>query len=165
MKYRVVFILTALIGCLLDLISKTIIFGNLYHPLTGEFNQVDIIPGVLGLKCTYNTGIIWGFFQGGNIFFLIFSGLAILLIIILFFLSGKPDWLISSALGLVLAGTLGNLYDRFTHQAVRDFIDFYLINWPIFNLADTWITIGVILIIISLFISPKGEIVKEAKVN
>ena len=59
------------------------------------------------------------------------------------------------ALGLILAGTLGNLYDRIAYRAVRDFIDVYLINWPIFNLADTWITIGVIFIILSMLVKRK----------
>lgn len=123
-----------------------------------ELGQYDLITGVLGLKLTYNTGIIWGLFQGNNFIFLAISVLAVPLIVLIWFLVREPHWLMSLGLGLILAGTLGNLYDRLFCEGVRDFIDFYLINWPIFNLADTWITLGVIMILGHMFLSKHKEL-------
>lgn len=153
-----IFGLSALLGTCLDLVTKSIIFKKLAFQGMGESGQYDLITGVLGLKLTYNTGIIWGFFQGNNFIFLAISVLAVPLIVLIWFLVREPHWLMSLGLGLILAGTLGNLYDRLFCEGVRDFIDFYLINWPIFNLADTWITLGVIMILGHMFLSNHKEL-------
>lgn len=153
-----IFGLSALLGTCLDLVTKSIIFKKLAFQGMGESGQYDLITGVLGLKLTYNTGIIWGLFQGNNFIFLAISVLAVPLIVLIWFLVREPHWLMSLGLGLILAGTLGNLYDRLFCEGVRDFIDFYLINWPIFNLADTWITLGVIMILGHMFLSKHKEL-------
>lgn len=62
--------------------------------------------------------------------------------------------MLTIACGLILAGAIGNLYDRIFYEGVRDFISFYIINWPIFNLADVFITIGAFLIIFCMFKKP-----------
>jgi signal peptidase II len=161
-----IFFLIAILGTIGDLITKDI---------TATITSKDIIPDVLRFKPVLNKGIIWGLFQQGSVLFLIIPALAVPLIILMFkyinLFSGEksPDnpgaeqpaklnLLLTVAFGLILAGALGNLYDRIIYKAVRDFIDFYIINWPIFNLADTYITIGAGLIIISLFIKPKSAI-------
>ncbi len=153
-----IFGLSALLGTCLDLVTKSIIFKKLTSQEMSELGQYDLITGVLGLKLTYNTGIIWGLFQGNNFIFLAISILAVPLIVLIWFLVREPHWLMSLGLGLILAGTLGNLYDRLFCKGVRDFIDFYLINWPIFNLADTWITLGVIMILGHMFLSKHEEL-------
>ena len=56
-----------------------------------------------------------------------------------------------------MAGAIGNLFDRIVYGAVRDFFDFYLINWAVFNIADTYITVGVIILLVSLFIPEKKQ--------
>ena len=159
-----VFFIVAILGTAGDLITK--------H-LTATITPTDIISGVLRFKPVLNKGIIWGLFQQGSVLFLIIPALAVPLIILMFkyinLFSGeknqddsasepspKLNILLAVAFGLILAGALGNLYDRIAYKAVRDFIDFYMINWPIFNLADTYITIGAILIIISLFIPKRN---------
>ena len=161
-----IFFLVAIAGTIGDLITKNI---------TAAITPTDVIAGVFGWKPVLNKGIIWGFFQQGSILFLIIPALAVPLIILMFkyinLFSGPENketdgatspgrWnlLPAIAFGLILAGALGNLYDRIVYKAVRDFIDFYAINWPIFNMADTYITIGAFLIIILLFIKPKHNI-------
>ncbi|MBI5778335.1 MAG: signal peptidase II [Planctomycetes bacterium] len=159
-----VFFLIAILGAIGDLVTK--------H-LTATMIPRDIISDVLRFNPVLNKGIIWGLFQQGSILFLVIPALAVPLIIIMFkyvnLFSGEGNkdesaggqsarlhlWL-TIAFGLILAGALGNLYDRIAYRAVRDFIDFYVINWPIFNLADTYITVGAGLIVISLF-TPKRK--------
>jgi lipoprotein signal peptidase len=61
--------------------------------------------------------------------------------------STARDWALCAALGLILAGTLGNLYDRLVFEGVRDFLDFRLIRWPVFNLADCCLVAGAFLLL------------------
>lgn len=172
-----IFFIIAIAGTIGDLITKNI---------TAAITPGDVITGVFSWKPVLNKGIIWGFFQQGSILFLIIPALAVPLIILMFkyinlfseeknlnnSTSEPPaqmNILLTIAFGLILAGALGNLYDRIIYKAVRDFIDFYVINWPIFNLADIYITIGAGLIIIMLFIKPKHNIktadnAKEVKI-
>jgi lipoprotein signal peptidase len=58
-----------------------------------------------------------------------------------------------AALGLILAGTLGNLYDRVIFDGVRDFLYFYWIEWPVFNLADCFLVCGAGLLLLQAFLS------------
>jgi signal peptidase II len=143
------------LGLALDLVTKSFVFRHFAQYTHNELGRYELIRGVVGINLTFNSGIIWGMFQGNNIIFLIVSFLAIPLIVAMWFLMEEANWLVSVGLGFILAGTLGNLYDRIIYRAVRDFIDVYLVNWPIFNLADTWITIGVIFIILSMLVKRK----------
>ncbi|MFA5795324.1 MAG: signal peptidase II [Candidatus Brocadiia bacterium] len=158
-SYWIVVLLVAVLGTAADLFSKYLIFRCLSN------KTVDIIPGALGLTKTLNSGIIWGLFSGENTIFLVLTFLTIPLILLLFREIGRQEdkpwlgksWLMAVAFGLILSGAIGNLYDRVMLRAVRDFIDFYLIKWPIFNIADIYITAGAILIIILMFKRSQSE--------
>ncbi len=135
---HVIFILAAEVGAIADVLSKSMVFQH----VTLE-RQLDLIPGVLAFRSAHNTGIVWGTFQGWGGVFTIVTALALPLIVWMY-VSAKPFRAVkAAALGLVLAGALGNLYDRLFYGHVRDFIDFYLIGWPVFNLADVFICVGV----------------------
>jgi len=58
------------------------------------------------------------------------------------------DWVLSAALGLILGGTLGNLYDRLVFNGVRDFLYFHWIEWPVFNIADCCLVCGASLLLV-----------------
>jgi len=88
-------------------------------------------------------------FAGNNSFFVYISLLAIILIFILIFKTPTRDILSRSAYSMILAGALSNLVDRLRVGYVIDFIDFRF--WPVFNLADTSITCGIILLFIAIF--------------
>jgi lipoprotein signal peptidase len=62
------------------------------------------------------------------------------------------DWSLCAALGLILAGTLGNLYDRLVFNGVRDFLYFHLIEWPVFNVADCCLVCGAFLLLAQAFL-------------
>jgi signal peptidase II len=75
------------------------------------------------------------------------------------------DWSLCAALGLILAGTLGNLYDRVVFNGVRDFLYFHLIEWPVFNVADCCLVCGAFLLLAQAFLGRStrpGELTSAA---
>lgn len=113
-------------------------------------DPVVVIPHVLSLRLTTNTGAVFGLGKGNRWFFVLASFVAIGVIGYLFARSSRHATLLHLALALVLAGALGNLYDRWFYGAVRDML--YLLPstdlWPwIFNLADVSLIAGVGLIL------------------
>jgi lipoprotein signal peptidase len=100
-----------------------------------------------------NEGALFGVGQGYNSFFLIVSLAAAIGII---FWSTRPNagrsFVLNLALGLILAGTLGNLYDRLIFGGVRDFLHwYYLVDWPVFNLADCCLVLGATILLVQAF--------------
>ena len=69
----------------------------------------------------------------------------------------RERWL-SAALGLILGGTIGNLYDRLVFGGVRDFLYFYYIEWPVFNFADCCLVVGAgLLLVQAVFVPPPAD--------
>lgn len=114
-----------------------------------------LVPGVLSLKLTTNPGAVFGLGKGNRWFFVVVSVLAIGLISYLFLRSPARSTLLHLALALILAGALGNLYDRWFYGVVRDMLWLFPGTglWPwIFNLADVSLVIGVgLIILLTLF--------------
>lgn len=127
---------------IIDLLSK--------HFFT-ETNQV-LIPGVIKLFYTQNTGAAWSIFEGNQTMLIIISVLSIILIKIYAFFEKSNYLFLHVSLGFILGGALGNLFDRVIFGYVRDFIKFEFINFPVFNIADAFLTIGVFFLIISYII-------------
>jgi len=126
-----------------------------FIPLEGS---VDIITGCLRLWHVRNSGAIWGFFQGhGNrLVPVAITTLAIgaLLIVSYFFLRTPGRCRMElTAYALILGGALGNIIDRLRLGFVIDFLDVYIKtqHWPTFNCADSCITIGVVLLALSMW--------------
>ncbi|MBI4440181.1 signal peptidase II [Candidatus Woesearchaeota archaeon] len=132
MKLRHVFAIAASV-LLLDQISKIIVLKFI-----GIGNEVNIFSW-MSLNVSLNNGIILGLFRGANLLFAFIT--LIVLGIALFYIDRlEPYYLIPA--GLILGGGIGNLIDRIFHSAVVDFIDLRV--WPVFNIADSAISIGVI---------------------
>ena len=70
--------------------------------------------------------------------------------------TGRDKWL-CVALGLILGGTVGNLFDRVVFGGVRDFLYFYLIDWPVFNVADSCLVVGAGLLLVQAVFGKKKE--------
>lgn len=117
----------------------------------------DFIPGLLSITHITNTGAAWSMLEGKMMFFYLVTIIAVVVLVYLFIKADKKDYLYRFSLIFLLAGTVGNAVDRFTRHFVVDMFNLDFINFPIFNLADTYITIGVILIIGSLIIQLAGE--------
>jgi signal peptidase II len=101
----------------------------------------------------WNEGISFGLFQSGNPWPLIIMALVIV-VMFSFWVLKSDKWVEIIALSMVIGGALGNIIDRLHFGAVADFLDFHVAGWhyPAFNLADSFITIGVlILVTYSLF--------------
>jgi len=137
-----VFFLTALLVVLLDQLSKFWIRSNLAGgealPEVGLFRLVHIT----------NTGATFGLFQNQSFLLTIAAFTGIVFILLIFFSASRYFPFLGTtfgkmALGLVLGGTIGNLIDRLRFGRVTDFIGIGI--WPIFNLADSAVTVGVIL--------------------
>ncbi len=142
--------LSALI-IILDQISKLLAL----HFIT--FNQPIIITPFFNLVLAHNPGAAFSFLaqQGGWqgwLFGIIAILVSIFLIRWLYKLPGKQTWL-AVAIALIIGGALGNLGDRIIHGYVIDFLDFHIGNWhwPAFNLADSAISIGAMMLVIDMF--------------
>ncbi len=115
-----------------------------------------VVAGFFTLVHVTNTGAAFGSFRNNNGFFIVLSCLA--LVVVTFLLTRKEprDPWRRCALGLLLAGVLGNLTDRLLHGAVIDFLLFYLHlpyanPWPAFNVADSCICIAVVCFMVYSF--------------
>ncbi len=153
-KKIVVSISILLIIFLLDRISKILILNILEGA-----GKVDIyINSFLSFYLVWNKGIGFGLLTSEqDYFYNIVTAFIILVNFIIIYLLFKEKGMKYYFLLVILGGSLGNLFDRFYYSAVPDFIDFNYngYHWFIFNVADIFITVGIILLILMEFISYK----------
>ena len=118
---------------------------------------------IFGIVWTMNKGGIFGLGQGFTPFFVLASLGAIGVILWLLYSAPKDRVGLQITLGMVLAGALGNLYDRIFLGGVRDFINFHFITWPAFNVADVCISVGCcLLVLMMLFERRRTEAANDA---
>ncbi len=126
------------------------------HLVAGAFDvgeRISLIPNLLYLTKHHNEGAAWGILQGATVFFVIITIIALALF--LFLLRDgdfKRKTFYTIGVTLLIAGTIGNFIDRIALGYVIDFIDVYIFtyNFPIFNVADMALTIGVIMLVVDL---------------
>ena len=128
---------TALVVLVLDQLSKQWL---------GQANRV-LIPGVLKLTGVRNTGAAFGLFGGGQ------WGLAavtavLTLLVLLYIWRARPRGLFGLGLALIVGGALGNLVDRLLLGYVIDFIELLFVRFAIFNVADSFIVVSIIVIVL-----------------
>jgi signal peptidase II len=136
------------------------------HVIEGRFRDWDtlpVIPGLFQIVHTRNPGIAFGLFSesganGGSLLLVGFSLAVMAIVGTLLWNACKPSsvehWTLKAALSLVLGGAIGNLYDRALFGSVTDFLDFYWgsHHFPIFNIADSAITVGAGFLLINLWL-------------
>ncbi|MEW6359736.1 MAG: signal peptidase II [Planctomycetota bacterium] len=162
MTARRLFWIAAVGGTVIDLLSKWAIFRFCPEPVT-------LIPNVLHIVCAKNVGGVFGSLKHLPVSFrsLFFIVLTLAALVAIFILRRKyhPDSrFAATAFGLIIAGAIGNLWDRVTtlpQSYVRDFIDMELHlprfqHWPTFNLADAFICIGVFMLLAHSFVVEGG---------
>ena len=144
MKKSAFITLVSTLVMVLDYVTKRIIVAKL-----APYDSIQVFP-FLNIVYVENKGAAFGMFANlGNNFFMAISFIA--LAAILFYMSKIPKGLELFSISLIFGGAAGNLIDRIMLGKVIDFIDFYVgtWHWPAFNVADSALTVGIILFIIS----------------
>jgi len=160
-KNIIIFILGSMLIIVLDQITKAAILKRFFIHET-----YTVIDGFLNLVYVMNPGAAFGFLANMSetfryVFFIGMTALVILLILYYIIKSKSQNMLYIISLTLIFAGAVGNLIDRIRFGAVVDFLDVYIGNahWPAFNVADSSITIGAVLMIWGMIVQRKKEIV------
>ena len=135
--YNIFFILSSFALIVLDSFSKNCAIKS----LAGK--EVKKL-GLLNLNYVENRGAAFGILQNQKIFLSIITQLAVSATIYYFFFasSTKSDWRLKLSLTLIFSGTMGNFIDRIFRGCVIDFIEFSFVKFPVFNLADIFLTVG-----------------------
>jgi len=147
-REKIIFFVFAILILLVDFFSKRLALDNMH---LGQ--SIPVVNGIFHITLVINKGTAFGLFKNLSYFFTLFSSLAVVTVTYIFFSSkniSKPYYL---SLSLILAGAAGNLIDRIKFGNVIDFLDFRV--WPVFNFADTAITIGVGLLAYQLIFKTK----------
>lgn len=153
MRKKHILLLAVVLG--IDQITKFVVDGGMTLS-----QQIPVIPGFFNFTYLHNTGAAWSMLEGKMWFFYVITVIA-LVAMFLFYRGGEEkDELTKVALVLMMAGTIGNFIDRLCFQYVRDFIDFIIFgyNFPVFNVADMALCIGVFLIIADVFLDSCGMV-------
>ena len=141
-----------LLFLLLDIVSKYLVSEFMI------FNQsIVLIDNLFKLTYVKNTGAAWSIFAS-NTFFIIFVSLLIIIALVYYiYKSNSLKFFEKLSYSLILGGALGNFFNRIFCGYVIDFIDLNIFDWnyPIFNLADTFIVLGVILLLIETWRAKK----------
>ena len=114
----------------------------------------------LNIRLIWNEGIAFGLLSfNETIFYNALTFLILIIILIIFFMLSKSNGIKKFSLMMILGGAIGNVYDRIFYGAVPDYIDFHIGNfhWFIFNVADIFITIGVIFMILIEFTATNSK--------
>jgi signal peptidase II len=147
MKKNAIFWIVAIAGIVLDQLSKSLIAYLLHPPVT----TLPILPNIFHLTYVVNTGAAFSIFRGGAGWLKWLSLGVSLGLIFLTVRSPRMPKLEQCGYGCILAGAVGNGIDRFWLGHVIDFLDVRLINFPIFNLADVFINIGIFCLLVNNF--------------
>ena len=140
----------------LDQLTKQLVLRSI-----DPYDARVVVPDFFHLVNVTNTGAAFGSFKGNNTFFVIISAIALVVVVALLVRPRRADPWRDVSLGLLLAGILGNLTDRLLYGHVIDFLLFnlhirYADPWPAFNVADSCISVAVVLFIIHSFRKQKS---------
>lgn len=128
-------------------------FLKTYLRLNFSYQSFPLIDNFVYITVVFNTGTAFGFLQGKANFLIYFTLILILFFLFIFKKEEKKSITFLVATGLIFGGAVSNLIDRIMLGAVVDYID--LRFWPVFNLSDSCITIGAIILILDSFLKRK----------
>lgn len=144
--------LLSIIIIVLDQLTKWIIVKTM-----DLYESIPVITDFFYITSSRNRGAAWGILQGQMIFFYVIT--LIVIVGVVYFMSryAKDSIWLGLGLSLILGGAIGNFIDRILRGEVVDFLDFYIFNYhfPIFNVADSSLCVGVVLIIIATLIDER----------
>lgn len=138
-----IYILIIIVGIVLDRVSKNYAINNfIENPYQGK---------LLNLTYLENRGAAFGILQDNRIFFILLTIVIVAGLIYFFIKNYKTNpQILNIALAFVISGAIGNFYDRLIQGYVVDFLEFAFVKFPVFNVADIFVTVGSFLIIIYL---------------
>ena len=143
---------------LIDFLSKNKIISIFKEGIVEKIYVNEYLDFIL----VFNTGISYGLFSGGGDFqkWILISLSILIVIFLLSFIRNESSILSKLSISFIIGGALGNVLDRFIYGAVVDFISLHAkgFSWYIFNIADMFIVVGVILFILSQFILSKKNV-------
>ncbi len=145
----------------LDQWTKWLVRENLPFRGTWLPEWLDWLSPYANIVHWYNSGAAFGMFQNGNLIFTMLAFIVIIAIIYYYPRVETEDWTLKLAMGLQLAGAAGNLIDRLMMGKVTDFIA--IGAFPVFNVADSSITIGVIVLLLGVWVKERNEKGKTAE--
>lgn len=153
-KRIIVGLVIAALAILIDQLSKAWLLG-----LMAEHNgEIKLLP-FFNLVMVWNKGISFGMFSDHDQPYALIALAVVIVAILLHWLVKAHSYWLSGAIGLVIGGALGNVIDRFRYGAVADFFDLYIENyhWPAFNFADSFIFIGVVILLLDSMFSGRKQ--------
>ena len=156
-KYVLLFFVS---GVLIVMDQYTKLMVSLHIPLN---YSVKVVEGFFNFTHIRNSGVAFGLFASQQseykaLMFIAISTIAIIAILVIFHQTPKEKKMVQTGLILIFSGAIGNLIDRVLHGEVIDFVDFFINrhHFPAFNIADSCITVGVIMMVIDLFFGEVG---------
>jgi signal peptidase II len=161
---RVTHFLLSVIVVLLDRWTKRLVAAHI-----AMYSHIQIIPGFFRITHTENTGAAFSLFADSpshwkTALLIGFSVIAMIVVIGLLWKQQRGITLTGIALSLILGGAVGNLWDRVASGRVVDFLLFYVkqYQWPVFNLADSAIVVGALLLVIEILFSRPKDVVHSS---
>ncbi len=151
------FWIAAFVGLALDRLTKFLFVSLIFPPIVHY--TIPVIPGVFHFTYELNPGAAFSIFPGGTVWLRWLSlGVSIGLMVLAWSKKFALNRWEQVGYGFILSGALGNGVDRFLVGEVVDFLDFRLIQFPVFNLADTFINVGIVCLLIASFSrSPEAQ--------
>lgn len=136
------YLLLAIVLVAADQVVKHLVVANV-----ALNSSQPLVPNLLAITNLRNDGAAWSILEGQQWFFTVVTIIALLVIVYLFYRWRKqPQWL--WPLTLILAGTIGNFIDRLQNGYVVDMFELLFINFPVFNVADVCLTVGVLWLLV-----------------
>lgn len=142
----------ALFAVVLDQVTKILAVKYLM-----PVDTVPIIKSVLHLTYLENTGAAFGSLKNSRWVFLAVSTFAIIALVFYMFRFKPKNRVLSAGLAFIIGGGIGNMIDRIAKGYVVDFVDFRLVNFAVFNVADSFVCVGAALVIIYIFFFAEKE--------
>lgn len=147
---------------ILALVAVDIIVKVIVEKSLAENQSLKVIPGVINFTYVKNTGAAFSMFSNATIWLIVFSIILIAVIVFFEFKVKNGNGWYDAGFCLVMAGAIGNLYDRIFKGAVRDFIELAFMKFGIFNVADIMLTVGVICYFVFIIFYSEKKPRKEA---
>lgn len=154
------FVATALLIIALDRWTKNL---AIEHLLDSGVRSIPVFGEYIRLTYVENRGAAFGVLQNQTTFFVLVGLVVISVIIASYRYIPEPSWLLNVCLGLQMGGAVGNLIDRILVGYVVDFFDFTF--WPVFNIADSAICVGVAGLAYTVLFPPRRAILEEPRID